>query len=665
MSLPKKAIILAAGLGTRMRPLTLGTPKALLPHWGRPVIDRILEMLHKWGVREVLINLHHAPHALVERFRTGPHPGLRICLSFEHELLGTGGAVRRGAWFLDSSPFWMINSDIVVANLTPRPFLKALQCENSLAALWVTDQAGPRTVEVRNGAVVNFRSEQPGGPGTYTFCGLQLLSPSILEFLPLHGPSSIVSAYERAIATGWSVSAVCVRGSTWADVGSLPGYLAAHTLVQPPSALLARLNRRLNHAGITVRGFAALSKNVTVHKGTVLENVVLFDGVVIASASTVRNAVLGPDVRVAGPVTGLVVAARNADQEWVLRAIRHLGWPVAVTAVQPLPPRGSDRTFVRLLWGHRRAIAVHYGAERAENARYTHHALFLRRLGVRVPGILADSPSERLCILEDLGDQSLLDLLRLMGTASAVAVYRRVLDQVILMHSLNLSAIAAKGVALEEPFSPRVYRYEHNLFIQYYLKRRFDSAHIKTIELELRTVQKRLAREPLCLIHRDLQATNVLLHRGCPTLIDFQGMRMGPAVYDLASLLCDPYVSLPESLQNQLLAYYAQRRHLNLPQLEEAFWWAAVERLVQAVGAFGRLGDLPETKHFSRYIGPALRMLKRALDHVDNLPRLQETVTKALQVEDKRVHEARFSDWPEGERYAAKGAAVYPHCQRR
>ena len=132
MRAPRKAFILAAGLGTRLRPLTLDTPKPMLPLWARPMLDRILDRLASWGVRDVLLNLHHAPGPILRYLATQPFPQLRISAVFEPDILGTGGALRNASWFIDQ-PFWLLNAD-VVADLDPAPLLRAWKRQRPLAA---------------------------------------------------------------------------------------------------------------------------------------------------------------------------------------------------------------------------------------------------------------------------------------------------------------------------------------------------------------------------------------------------------------------------------------------------------------------------------------------------------------------------------------------------
>ena len=106
-----KAIVLCAGLGTRMRPLTDTTPKCMLPVGGKPLLHHTLERLAEAGVTDVAINLHHLPAAIVHDIKRGWQFGLRVTYSYEQELLGTAGAIKRLAWWLDEEPFFVVYGD--------------------------------------------------------------------------------------------------------------------------------------------------------------------------------------------------------------------------------------------------------------------------------------------------------------------------------------------------------------------------------------------------------------------------------------------------------------------------------------------------------------------------------------------------------------------------
>jgi N-acetylmuramate 1-kinase len=132
------------------------------------------------------------------------------------------------------------------------------------------------------------------------------------------------------------------------------------------------------------------------------------------------------------------------------------------------------------------------------------------------------------------------------------------------------------------------------------------------------------------LIHRDLQSSNILSVKGHPYFIDFQGMRLGAAAYDLASLLCDPYAELPIGIQKQLLAAYNDAIPVNDRIAENIFWAAAVQRLSQALGAYARLSAAPETARFEKHILPGSRMMMLALQQSGLCPKLQSVMRETM-----------------------------------
>lgn len=112
-SLEGKALILAAGEGTRLRPLTLDRPKPMVPIAGRPLLEHTVAWLRRFGVREIAINLHYHPEAIVGYFGDGAAFGVRITYSHEDRLLGTAGAARKLADFLAGGPFLVVYGDVL------------------------------------------------------------------------------------------------------------------------------------------------------------------------------------------------------------------------------------------------------------------------------------------------------------------------------------------------------------------------------------------------------------------------------------------------------------------------------------------------------------------------------------------------------------------------
>lgn len=645
MKPPRKAFILAAGLGTRLRPLTFHTPKPLVPVWGKPALLLTLRRLKSWGVQEVVINVHsHLDqfHRFVQDARC---LNIRIELSYEPIVLDTGGALRRAAWFFDNEPFWLVNGDIVF-DVNPSPFLSAFSRHRPpLAALWCTDQQGPRTVEISKGLVTCFRSKTPGTPGTYTFCGLHLLSPRILSFIPTPEPYSIIAAYNNAMKAGERIHGISVLRHYWADLGTVDSYLTAHRdlaeaykndgaggdLVDPATW---RHSQALRKKGVSVNGMVAVHPDASIAQGASLSNTIAWSGSRMTSNARSANAVIA-DSTLAGPhlASGAILPLTQTPCPPSLKhAITSLGFSDESTVI-PFSPRGSARTFSRLQNGRKSAILIRYDLSRPENALHAGHTRFLTSAGISVPHLLADNPTDQWCLMEDCGDTSLLELVNGTAPTSLRRHYTHVIDGVVDMHSQRLIAqLRRRHIQLALEFSPALYRWEHDLFVQHFVTPRLanDRKTPQAIRRELGRVAVQLEKQPQVLLHRDLQSSNILFRNGAPVFIDYQGMRLGPAMYDVASLLADPYVSLSPTLQDHLLACYADRTNRPIHNLTPIFWLAAVQRLCQALGAYGRLTGLG-LESFRAHIRPALIMLDRALVQTDNEPVLRSFVQSVLE----------------------------------
>jgi NDP-sugar pyrophosphorylase family protein/aminoglycoside/choline kinase family phosphotransferase len=644
---PTKAVVLAAGFGTRMLPLSRDLPKPLMPLWGVPILERILNLLKRWGVKEVVINLHHNPDEIFALGRSLARADLKINFSFEPEILGTGGALRRAEWFIGDDPFWLINSDIV-AELKPDALIKAFASGKCLSAAWLHPTLGPRTVEMSKGWIMSFQSRTPGAKGTFTFCGLHLVSPRILKFLPESGFAGIIPAYERAMKQGLRVAGVCVPGSFWADIGTPQQYLDAHREMKKGRG-----------------SFSASGRGVIRERNVRVSNSVIWDGAILRAGSVIENAIVGRGADVAGKVGYIAMRADRALERPEQQALTAFGMNPQHATVFPMGPRGSERTFTRICcyhgalptppFGHpsrggelimmsppwegsakrgvgsacepQSVILMRYSLKREENGLYCGHSKLLAKISIPVPRVLLDWPEHNLGILEDLGQLPLNHAIAGRPAATARKLYRRVIDAMVVFQEKGSVAVRREHRPLMPPFGEGLYRWERDYFARYFLAERLHlpARQIEEIKKDLAHVAARLLKAPRTLIHRDLQSSNILIESGRPYFIDFQGMRLGAAAYDLASLLCDPYVSLEESFQESLLGYYA-RRSANPDPGVKLFWWAAIERLAQALGAYARLGALPGMQSFNRHIAPAVAMTRRALNHVDGLRSLRSFV---------------------------------------
>jgi len=224
-----QAIVLAAGEGRRLRPITRYTPKPLVPFFGRPLLDWAVEKLIGAGVTRVAVNVHHlgdqvAAHVAVLARRD---PGIELHVRFESALLGTGGAVRNlRDWLLPGEPFFVLNSD-AVSSAAPAMLIPPLR-QGANAVLLVTRDpvyASERRLVLSHGRLSGL--DEAGRSDGVTFCGLTLADPALPERLP-DGPSCILRQGFVPYLAKLQVVLVEHNGF-FADLGSPEALIDAHT----------------------------------------------------------------------------------------------------------------------------------------------------------------------------------------------------------------------------------------------------------------------------------------------------------------------------------------------------------------------------------------------------------------------------------------------------
>jgi aminoglycoside/choline kinase family phosphotransferase len=295
-------------------------------------------------------------------------------------------------------------------------------------------------------------------------------------------------------------------------------------------------------------------------------------------------------------------------------------------AVTPLEKGGSERKFYRIRFGDDSMIFVKYSGHKEENRHYVDIARFLNGAGVPVPEIHHHDPEEGLIWMQDLGEQDLWSFRNASWTPRR-ALYESTLDGVLRMHTQATDLAAGADLRLERVFDADLYLWEQGYFFENCLGNYFQTPESELTELAalpaLREATTALAARPRMLVHRDFQSQNVMIHEGAAWLIDFQGMRYGLAQYDLASLLYDPYVALTSDERCELLAFYKKRLEQNGTPVDsdfdEIFRWCALQRLMQALGAYGFLGLKKNRPDFLAHTPVALRSLLEVASALDGL----------------------------------------------
>lgn len=306
-----------------------------------------------------------------------------------------------------------------------------------------------------------------------------------------------------------------------------------------------------------------------------------------------------------------------------------LSEPVSIE-LSPLEGRGSDRTFFRVKWNLKdSAILIYYDPKRMENMYYADIAVFLHDIHVAAPRLIRHDPASCLIITEDLGDTDLWSF-RQKPWETRRTLYQKTLTLAHRLHSFPEKDFPSDRVKLTDGFSSNLYRWERDYFKNHFVRDvcgiEVEPQFERQLEVELSCLAERLLGTMRCLVHRDLQSQNVMVREGEPFLIDFQGMRFGSPFYDLGSLLCDPYMNLSDSERDELMSCYYEMGEWNFDwaTFQDTFWDASVQRLMQALGAYGFLGIKKGLKAYLEHTPSGLHNLRLAASHGESLPRLGE-----------------------------------------
>ncbi len=211
-----KAMVLAAGLGTRLRPLTDTRPKALVEIAGRTLLEITLERLRAFGIDRVIINVHHFADLIVEYLNAKNNFGMEIQISREEALLDTGGGLKKAAWFFsgDTQPFVLHNVD-VITTIDLRSMAQYHNANRALATLAVQDRPTSRPLAFHENLQLRGR-----GAG-FAFSGIHVISPQLLPRLTEDGAFSIIDSYLRLASEGEKILGFRADQYSWRDVGRL------------------------------------------------------------------------------------------------------------------------------------------------------------------------------------------------------------------------------------------------------------------------------------------------------------------------------------------------------------------------------------------------------------------------------------------------------------
>jgi mannose-1-phosphate guanylyltransferase len=217
-----KAMVLAAGLGTRLRPITNTHPKALVEVGGRTLLQITLSRLKEFGVRDVIVNVHHFADMVVDYLKANHNFGIHIEISREDVLLDTGGGLKKAGWFFGTNPddaFILHNAD-VISTIDLQRMLDSHRQNRPLATLAVQDRKTSRYLLFDQQGRLCGRSPTPDANfQSLGFSGIHVISPRLLSMMPDEEIFSITTTYIDLAARGEKIMAFRADEYEWKDMG--------------------------------------------------------------------------------------------------------------------------------------------------------------------------------------------------------------------------------------------------------------------------------------------------------------------------------------------------------------------------------------------------------------------------------------------------------------
>jgi NDP-sugar pyrophosphorylase family protein len=230
-----KAMVLAAGLGTRLRPLTDHRPKALVEIGGRTLLEITLTRLKSFGIQEVIINLHHFSGTILDYLKSRNNFGMRIEVSLEDVLLDTGGGLKKAGWFflqddIKDESFLLHNVD-VISSINLAELMNRHKESKALSTLAVQERETSRYLlfdehsQLCGRRIVREKKEELVRPAqsvkALAFTGIHVISPRLLEMMNEEGVFSIIDVYLRLARHGEAIQGYRADNDYWRDLGKL------------------------------------------------------------------------------------------------------------------------------------------------------------------------------------------------------------------------------------------------------------------------------------------------------------------------------------------------------------------------------------------------------------------------------------------------------------
>ncbi|MDE6086193.1 MAG: phosphotransferase, partial [Muribaculaceae bacterium] len=293
----------------------------------------------------------------------------------------------------------------------------------------------------------------------------------------------------------------------------------------------------------------------------------------------------------------------------------------------PLSPEGSQREYFRIIFrsilGLQSSLIGVRGNVIKENNAFIHISKQLCRKSVALPTIEATSNDHIIYIQHDLGDTSLYDLISQNGfTTKIIELIKKTFDELIKFQIIGAENIDTDICFPVKRMDNVSISWDLNYFKYCFLKVHDLEIDEVLLEKEFQDLTSAIIQsQPQLLVHRDFQSRNIMVKDGNPWLIDFQGARIGPSLYDPISFLWQSRIAMPDNLKEELLNYYIERLEMldsdRIVINRSNIWNIVIFRLLQVLGAYGFRGLIQGKPKFRAHIPQAIEYLINAIDKTD------------------------------------------------
>lgn len=612
------AFILAAGFGERLKPLTDYIPKPLMPILGKPLIEIVLKRVAALNPSNIGINLHYKAEKILDYFKISPFCD-KIRIFHEESILGTGGALKNAADFLKGRSFLVYNSDIF-SDINLTMLLEHHLSHDNIATLAVHDYHEYNKLEVDSKQFLKnvvIRGNY-NASSRIAFMGIAVYSPDFLNFLD-DGHTSVVAGWMNAVSAGEKIYCMQFKEHSWSDIGSPETYA---------SAVVSQLNSSGEtvyiHSSAKVDPDIQFTGHFVVEHGTDIEGGTTFKNCILMPYSHIKQNLRYENSIVCSDFTIPLKESHFTGQ-------KDKDDPI------PIGYGGSNRKYYRIQKEDSSVVLMQTDRHDHDFKRHLKLTCFFSDLKIPVPRLIEADYSNFTAIFEDFGSVSLYTWLKVRRSEDEIEeIYKSVIDSLLLIHIDATRHIKECPEIGERVFDYEHFRWESSYFIEMFVKKvkNIDLKDTAPIYQELHRIALKADKFKKGVIHRDFQSQNIMIrYNKPPGIIDYQGARIAPPAYDIASLLYDPYYRFREGIRDRLLAYYMNKLSSETFLLKEEFLESLMicrlQRHMQALGAYGFLSNERGKKFFLRYIPEGIRLLKEdAVLLKDEYPELYKLTLK-------------------------------------